>query len=287
MPYYFVFLFLLVSLQASSQHQIVYLSNQSGNFDLFLTDETGAEPQQLTSNPGWDWSPQWNPELESVFYNSSNLEDEFSLRLYDFVTKQDTSFEHFDLQSFSLAPNAKSALYTLSDANNTYIGIYDLTKQSNRLLVNEAAYNGRPLWSPRGNAFCFISDRDGNSELYLYDFASQEQIRLTHSEKREKYASWLPDGKAIFYTYHYSDDRDREHNDIFRVEIATGVITQVTDDPLFYQEIAVSPDGEKIAFHAKRNGQDQIYTIDIKGKGEKQITRAEAYHGEPIWIPAR
>ncbi|NET37499.1 MAG: hypothetical protein F6K19_36660 [Cyanothece sp. SIO1E1] len=71
------------------------------------------------------------------------------------------------------------------------------------------------------------------------------------------------------------------------MNILTQKITQITDDLAFYQEIAVSPDGKKIAFHAKRKGEDHIYTIDIDGKNERQITTAKAYHGEPCWVPGK
>ena len=33
--------------------------------------------------------------------------------------------------------------------------------------------------------------------------------------------------------------------------------------------------------------QHHIFTLNIDGSGEKQITRVEAYHGEPEWIPGK
>ena len=45
----------------------------------------------------------------------------------------------------------------------------------------------------------------------------------------------------------------------------SGEIKQITDDLKFYQEIAISPKGDKIAFHGKREGKDHIYIMDIDG----------------------
>ncbi|MBX2876705.1 MAG: hypothetical protein KTR30_31605 [Saprospiraceae bacterium] len=266
------------------QHSIVYLSNQSGNFDLFMKDAKGGPTQQLTSNPGWDWAPAWNASLQAILYNSSDTANQFTIRAMDLEGK-DSPIDTKGLEEFILSPSGSYALYTLKDNQNRYIGIMDVKTGANRLLVDHPSYNGRAKWSPNEQYFSFISDRDGNGELYTYQLATGILTRLTQSEKREKYTSWLPNSADIVYTYHYSDERDQEHNDLFRLNIFTKEKKQITDDLAFYQEIAVSPDGKQIAFHAKRMGEDHIYTIDIDGKNERQVTNAKAYHGEPCWVP--
>ncbi len=267
-----------------SQYSIVYLSNQSGNFDLFMTDAKGSSAQKLTSNPGWDWAPTWNASLNAILYNSSDTANQFSIRAFD-LKGADKAIDTKGLEEFILSPSGNYALYTLKDNKNRYIGIMDVHSGANRLLVTDPSYNSRAKWSPDERYFSFISDRDGNGELYVYQIATGITKRLTRSEKREKYTSWLPNSQEIVYTYHYSDERDKEHNDLFRVNILTQDTKQITNDLAFYQEIAVSPDGKKIAFHAKRQGEDHIYLIDIDGKNEQQITKAKAYHGEPCWVP--
>lgn len=278
----FVLLFSINTMVA--QQSLAYLSNSSGNFDLFLSDEQGTTTRQMTKNPGWDWAPQWNDKLQAVLYNSSDTANQFSIRMINLKGEVE-AVNTQGLEEFILSPSGKFALYTLKDNQHRYIGIMDVELGEHRLLVNHPSNNSRASWSPDEQYFSFISDRDGNGEIYIYQLATGLETRLTNSEKREKYTSWSPEGAHIFYTYHYSDERDREHNDIFSVNIYDKTIKQITNDRAFYQEIAVSPDGQKIAFHAKRNGQDHIYTIGIDGKNEKQITSVKAYHGEPCWVP--
>lgn len=275
---------LFLSQLVLGQDGIVYLSNQSGNFDLFLIDASSGSPQQLTSNPGWDWAPAWNAGLKAIIYNSSDTAKQFSIRALE-LKGDDQALDTKGLEEFILSPSGNFALYTLKDNQNRYIGIMDVTTGSNHLLVDHPSYNSRAQWSPNERYFSFISDRDGNGELYIYQLATGITTRLTQTEKREKYTSWLPDSEHIVFTYHYSDERDKEHNDLFVINVRTKEKRQITDDLAFYQEIAVSPDGKKIAFHAKRKGEDHIYTIDIDGKNEQQITSAKAYHGEPCWVP--
>lgn len=277
---------LFLSIGLLAQNKIAYLTNQSGNFDIFIIDENGENQKQLTTNKGWDWSPKWNQHLQAIIYNSNDTLNKFSIKCVDKngVAKQmDTK----GMEEFILSPDGTKVLYTLKDNKNRYIGIFNLNKETNQLLISNPSYNGRPDWSTDGKYFSFISDRDGNNELYVYNFKNAVIKKLTNSEKSEKYTSWMPDSKTIVYTYHYSDERDNEHNDIFSVDINTAKSIQITKDPKFYQEIDVSPDGKKIVFHAKRNGKDSLYTITIDGENEKQITTAEAYHGEPVWIPSK
>ena len=285
MKYTFITILLFFTSKFFSQNSIAYLTNQSGNFDIYIIGEDGKNQKQLTTNKGWDWSPKWNKHLQAIIYNSNDTLKKFSIKAID-RNGIEKNLDTKGMEEFMLSPDGKKALYTLKDNNNRYIGLFDPEKETNQLLITHPSYNGRPDWSPDGNSFSFISDRDGNNELYVFDLNSRNTKRLTNSEKSEKYTSWMPDSETIVYTYHYSDERDNEHNDIFSINVKSQKKHQITKDQNFYQEIDVSPDGKKIVFHAKRNSKDHLYIIDINGKNEKQLTTADAYHGEPEWIPS-
>ncbi|WP_235298046.1 TolB family protein [Portibacter marinus] len=278
----YIFLFLIWKISANAQTGIAYLSNESGNFDIYWMSIDGSQKLQLTRNEGWDWSPKWNSKLQAFIFNSTDTSGNFEIRSVDLAGYID-SLNTFGKEEFILSPDGTKFLYTLKDGNNRYIGLTDIQSGRNRLLVAHPSYNGRPDWSPDGTKFSFISDREGNNELYFYDLEAQNTIRLTTSEKSEKYTSWMPDSKQLVYTYHYSEERDKESNDIFMIDLYTKEINQITNDSKFYQEISVSPDGQKIAFHAKRMGKDHIYVMDLDGSNEAKLTTVDAYHGEPAW----
>ncbi|WP_223034066.1 DPP IV N-terminal domain-containing protein [Hanstruepera marina] len=283
MKYTFIAILFFLSSNLFSQNSIAYITNQLGNFDIYIIDEDGKNQKQLTTNKGWDWLPKWNKHLQAIIYNSNDTLKKFSINAID-RNGIEKNLDTKGMEEFILSPDGKKALYTLKDNNNRYIGLFDPEKETNQLLIIDSSYNGRPDWSPNGQYFSFISNRDGNNELYVFDLNSRNTKRLTDSEKSEKYTSWMPDSKTIVYTYHYSDERDNEHNDIFSINIRNNKKHQITNDKKFYQEIDVSPDGKKIVFHAKRNGKHHLYIMDINGKNENQLTKADAYHGEPEWI---
>ena len=59
-----------------------------------------------------------------------------------------------------------------------------------------------PSWSPDGSQIAFVSDRDGNWEIYTMNVDGSELTRLTHNEVRDSNPVWSPSESHIFY---YSD----------------------------------------------------------------------------------
>lgn len=281
--YYLLFVLFSMLSCASGPAKLAYLTNRTGNFDIFLSDQNGTLHQALTDNPGWDWSPKWNKSKQGIIYNSNDSLEQFSIKLMSRLGKPQP-LNTFGLSEFILSPNGKEVVYTQKDSNFQYIFHLDISTGEKYPLINVPAYNGRPKWSPNGKMISFISDRDGNSEFYIYDFRTQETTRLTQSPTREKYTSWGTNSKAILFT---SEEEGGKKNDIFLIDLKRKVITQITKDAFLYEEICWSPDQKTIAFHGQLDGQHHIFTLSIDGTNRQQITQVQAYHGEPEWIPSK
>ncbi|MEL6925308.1 MAG: DPP IV N-terminal domain-containing protein, partial [Bacteroidota bacterium] len=271
-------------ISCTPKYGVVYLSNASGNFDLFLTDTKGKKTQQLSTNPGMDWSAQWDAAHEQIVYNSSDTSGTFAIRAMS-RSGQPKPLNTFEQEEFVVSPDGQYALFTTRDGDNRYIQLISRKGGEKKKLIDVAAYNGRPNWSPDSQTFSFISDRSGSNELYLYRMDNAATTQLTTNQLREKYTSWLPDSKTIIYTA--SDDPDGKRNNLYRVKIDTKKSTNITNDELLYEEISVSPDGRLIVYHGKVDGADHLFLMNIDGSGKRQLTTAKAYHGEPKWIPLR
>ena len=50
--------------------RVVFASDRTRNFDLWMTASGGGEPVQLTSDPGLDWFPHWSPDGASIVFRS-------------------------------------------------------------------------------------------------------------------------------------------------------------------------------------------------------------------------
>lgn len=89
------------------------------------------------------------------------------------------------------------------------IPVYDISRGVFTPLIKEDQ-NARgmgsyhPAWSPNGDKIAYVSERTGNSEIYVYDMRTKVSTRITTTlpDKRgyapyNKHPSWSPDGKQI------------------------------------------------------------------------------------------
>jgi len=119
---------------------------------------------------------------------------------------------------------------------------------------------------PRGK-IAFMSDRDGNAEIYVMNADGSNQVRLTNNSSADTDPAWSPDSKKIAFT------SDRDGNDEIYVMNANGtVLTRLTHDPGTDKEPSWSPDGSKIAFTSDRGGTFEVYAMKNDGSSPKRLT---------------
>src|SRR5207249_1446955 len=109
-----------------------------------------------------------------------------------------------------------------------------------------------PSWSPDGTSIVFVSNRDGNPEIYRMQADGSGETRLTNDKSFDSGPDWSPDGtKIVFFS-------DRTGNSDLYVMNADGSgVTRLTRDRAFFDvDPAWSPDGRKIAY-ASANHDDQ------------------------------
>ena len=137
----------------------------------------------------------------------------------------------------------------------------------------------------------FMSDRDGNWEIYVMDADGGNQRRLTNNPSRDISPSWSPDGKRIAF----ESDRDG-HPDVipgwFTSEIYVmdndgGNQQKLTNNPSRDTSPSWSPDGKRIAFQSDRDGNFnvEIYVIDADGSNPQNLTNNPTADYFPSWSP--
>jgi TolB protein len=60
-----------------------------------------------------------------------------------------------------------------------------------QITANET-YESQPAWSPDGRHIAFVSDRDGNDEIYIMNADGTGQRRITHNEADDQQPAWSP-----------------------------------------------------------------------------------------------
>ncbi|ONI70180.1 amidohydrolase [Kribbella sp. ALI-6-A] len=135
----------------------------------------------------------------------------------------------------------------------------------------------RPRWSPDGQQLVFQSYRDGNFHLWTIRPDGHGLRQLTKGRYDHREPHFTPDGRAIVF----SSDRGGSSYGIHRLDLRTGAIVALTDDPTEEAEPAVSPDGRKIAFTVDTAA---IVELDLTTGARRTVVPAQA--GTTVFGPS-
>jgi len=147
--------------------------------------------------------------------------------------------------------------------------------------ITKVGMNTDPDFSPTGEHVVFVSDRDGDDELFLYDMMNKHIERLTDNNAQDYSPSFSPDGQEIVFV---SNMHDKNKWEIYKVNVSTKKTTRLTKNDYWDGFPKFSSDGKTIVFSSKRNGTDDIYRMGKNGGGERVLYASAADDNDPLLI---
>jgi len=143
-----------------------------------------------------------------------------------------------------------------------------------------------PAWSPVRNEIVFVSDRDGDSDLYLVQLETSVVTPLTLNSLQDERPAWSPDGDQIVYMGAKTSTTLFDPDEIYVVSRLGGEASQLTDNLDGDITPTWSNDGHWIAFSSSRGGGWNIYIQPASGAGGVlQLTDNSAWNRAPDWGP--
>jgi TolB protein len=137
-----------------------------------------------------------------------------------------------------------------------------------------------PSWSAAGDKIFFTSYRQGNPDLYCYDFAANNLASISSRQGLNYSAAQSPDGKSLAVALSYGNNFE-----IYILDNSGKIVHQVTYSWSIDTSPTWSPNSKQIAFVSDRTGSPQIYVTGIDGSNTRRLTYAGDYNCDPAWSP--
>jgi roadblock/LC7 domain-containing protein len=126
-----------------------------------------------------------------------------------------------------------------------------------------------PAFSPDGSRIAYVSQRDGNAEIYVMNADGTGATRVTNDPQADGRPAFMPDGQAI--VFHSSRPAGKQQ--IWTVNVDGTGLTQLTRDSV-NSAPTVSPDGQTVAYVSSRNKDVDIWLMGRDGSNQRQFTRS-------------
>jgi tricorn protease len=270
--------------------KIYYSSDKDDTLNLYSYDPKTKSTTQLTHSTKWDLRWPSSDHKNRIIYEMDG-----ELNIFDIATGKSSKLSidvptdalamrpsrisaAGQIEWASLSPKGERALFVARGDVFTA----PIEKGATRNLTNSSnAHDKFAQWSPDGAKIAFISDMDGEDELYLINQdGSGKPEELTQGFHAMLYQpSWAPDGKRIAF-----GDKDGK---LYVLTLDDKKVTQIAQNPRGrIPEYPWSEDGGHLAYTMDNSvGFTSVYVWSV-ADGQSHRVSDELYDCDhPAWDP--
>ncbi len=202
----------------------------------------------------------------------------------------------------ALAVNGGRIVFSAArDGDDADLYLLDLTTGLEEPLTRNDAQDITPAVSPDGQRVAFVSNRDGDREIFTVDLdclrgenaaatceAAARQI--TDNAVEDRSPAWTPDGRAILFA---SDASFAGRFNLYRISLDGRDLTRLTESEEDEDHPSASPDGRYIVYAAWQEGNlatGAIKRLDLQSNETITLAdndgndRAPTYSPDGRWI---
>ncbi|MGQ9662321.1 MAG: DPP IV N-terminal domain-containing protein [Kiritimatiellia bacterium] len=165
--------------------------------------------------------------------------------------------------------------------NREFVEARNAWRELAHRVANAIVYAVKKVPGIAGTKILMIGRRNGRTDLYLCDADGENLVQLTPDGIPCLGPTWAPNGQALFYTTYL-----RGFPDVYRIEFPSRRRTVVANYPGMNAGATVSPDGRSLALVLSRDGNPELYSMDLKSGRLTRLTRTtHAVEASPTWSP--
>jgi Tol biopolymer transport system component len=231
--------------------------------DLYVVPTVGGEPRRLTHDERPITSIAFDADGRSLLY-SANRDGQTAvwrvgIDARDSVPRKVYETSH-GISGLTMMPAARSIVVAESDQDlNLWTTPTDGSAQP-RQIVASTRLDALPRYSPDNKRIAFVSDRSGESELWVSDADGNNSARLTQLGDIRGIPSWSPNGEQV------AVEREvRGRSELWVADVARRVATRVPSSLRDAVAPNWSADGRSIYVSSRVGGTWQVFSVAMNG----------------------
>ena len=241
---------------------IVFVSYDSGTFDLWITDESGAHARRLTNDPASELHPSFTPDGKTIVFGMFGGNSAVRRLAADGSELQSTQIALTAFDAPALSPDGTTVVFRKVDSAA-------LVKMplagGTPVTITDAKINAlRPAISPDGTrvaCYC-MPPPESSFRLCILSMAGGpvEQTIESPAPETSSMIRWTPDGKALLVNTVASDRRN-----VWQIPLdgtAPKPLTHFTDQLLFAFHLA--SDGKSLFLSRGELSRDAVMITDFR-----------------------
>lgn len=290
--------------------RLAFTSNRTGGGDIYVLNFTTNDVSRLTFDDGNEQLDGWSRDGKWIYFSStshdvSGMNDVFRVSVEGGtpmeVAGDRYANEYFSTESPDGATLAITARATASaqwwrngrshlDEAEIWLTRPAVASPAYEAVTNGGAKEMWPMWSADGKSVFYVSDKSGAQNVWTKAIGANGTARqLTKfPQGRVLWPSISKDGKLIAFEHDFDIwTLDTATSNAARVSISRrGAPASVGVEHLTltdgFTELALSPDGKKVAFAAR----GEIFAASAKDGGDAtRLTRTPESEAYVVWSP--
>jgi tricorn protease len=287
--------------------KLAFVSTRTGNGDIYLLTFQTGEIKRLTFDDANDQLDAWSHDGKWLYFSSTSRDismmNDLSRVSIDGGTPMQVSADRYANEYWSApSPDGRTLAFTargITSAQWWRKGHSHLDEceiwlmreggtPSYEQLSEAGAKNMWPMWSADGRSIFYVSDRSGAQNIWMSPLKGQPRQMTKFQDGRVLWPNISYDGRMIAFERNFG---------IWKLDTTTGHVDAVpitrrgapagpgvehlrlTDQ---IQELALSPDGKKVAFAVR----GEIFAASAKDGGDAtRVTNSPTNESQISWAP--
>ncbi len=208
---------------ASSNGYVVFSSNRTGNYEVYIMRFDGTGQTRLTNTPGNEVGPVISPDGRAIAFTSDcyGHEDVFVISADGRSITRITASEGSDTAP-DFSPDGSTIAYRSDAGGVEAIYLADADGQNPKRLTRNDFPESAPAFSPDGKSIAFQAKKGRYWQIHLVALDGSGERILSDGSGNDSRPRWSHDGSKIYFV----SDRDG-HDAVYAMTADGGNVTRV------------------------------------------------------------